>query len=83
MEHLEPIWIIDADYLHDYVMVLTFSNGERKNVDFEPLLHGKRKDELRNRRNFVRFALNDWTLEWYNGVDFAPEALYERGVAVS
>jgi len=29
----------------------------------------------------VQFALTDWTLEWYNGVDFAPERLYELGKA--
>jgi len=26
------------------------------------------------------FGLTDWTLEWYNGADFAPEYLYEMGV---
>lgn len=71
----ELLRVVDVEYLHDYTMELEFNNGERRIVDFEPLLTGK----LREHRNFVQFAFTDWTLEWYNGVDFAPERLYEMG----
>lgn len=72
--------VVDVEYLHDYVMRLEFNNGEVRLVDFDPLLHGKFYDELRDKRNFVQFGLTSWTLEWYNGVDFAPEFLYEHSV---
>ena len=36
-----------------------------------------------NKNNFILFGLNHWTLEWYNGVDFAPDFLYQQGVSVS
>ena len=72
--------VIDVEYLHDYVMKLEFNNGETRLVDFDPLLHGKFYDELRDKRKFVQFGLTSWTLEWYNGVDFAPEFLYEHSV---
>ena len=38
-------------------------------------------NQLLEHDKFVQFALTDWTLEWYNGVDFAPERLYELGKA--
>ena len=81
MEDQELLRVVDVEYLHDYTMELEFSNGERRIVDFEPLLTGKLREQLRDHRKFVQFALTDWTLEWYNGVDFAPERLYELGKA--
>ena len=77
MENQELLRVVDVDYLHDYTMELEFSNGERRIVDFEPLLTGKLREQLRDHRKFVQFALTDWTLEWYNGVDFAPELLHD------
>ena len=81
MKNFELLRVVDVDYLHDFVMRLDFNNGESRIVNFAPLLHGKFKDELRDIHNFIQFGLNDWTLEWYNGVDFAPEFLYEHGTA--
>ena len=81
MADQELLRVVDVDYLHDYTMELEFSNGERRIVDFKPLLTGKLREQLLDLSKFVQFALTDWTLEWYNGVDFAPERLYELGVA--
>lgn len=80
-EELENIHITDVEYLHDYTMNLEFSNGERRIVDFEPLLTGKLREPLRDLNNFIQFGLTEWTLEWYNGVDFAPDFLYKVGKA--
>ena len=81
MEEHELLRVVDVEYLHDYTMELEFSNGERRIVDFLPLLIGKSREPLLKHDNFIQFALTDWTLEWYNGVDFAPEYLYEKGKA--
>lgn len=81
MEDKELLRVVDVEYLHDYTMELEFSNGERRIVDFKPLLTGKWREPLLNHDNFVQFALTDWTLEWYNGVDFAPEFLYDNSKA--
>lgn len=80
-EELENIHITDVEYMHDYTMNLEFSNGERRIVDFEPLLTGKLREPLRDLNNFIQFGLTEWTLEWYNGVDFAPDFLYKVGKA--
>ena len=45
------------------------------------LMTGKLREPLLNLDNFIQFALTDWTLKWYNSVDFAPEYLYENGKA--
>lgn len=81
MEDKDLLRVVDVDYLHDYTMELEFSNGERRIVDFKPLLTGKMREPLLNHDNFVQFALTDWTLEWYNGVDFAPDFLYDNSKA--
>ena len=77
------IRVVNVDYIKDYTMDLRFSNGEKKRVDFFPLLKSGKKQELLNKDNFIQFGLNPWTLEWYNGVDFAPDFLYQQGVSVS
>lgn len=77
------IRVVNVDYIKDYTMDLRFSNGEKKRVDFFPLLKSGKKQELLNKNNFILFGLNHWTLEWYNGVDFAPDFLYQQGVSVS
>ena len=77
------IRVTDVEYIGDYTMCLEFSNGQRKKVDFLPLLKGKLYEPLKNHDNFVQFGLTYWTLEWYNGADFAPDYLYRNGVDVS
>ena len=77
------IKVVNVDYLKDYIVDLKYSNGEKKRVDFFPLLKSGKKQELLNKNNFILFGLNHWTLEWYNGVDFAPDFLYQQGVSVS
>lgn len=77
------IRVVNVDYIKDYIVDLKYSNGEKKRVDFFPLLKSGKKQELLNKNNFILFGLNHWTLEWYNGVDFAPDFLYQQGVSVS
>ena len=77
------IKVVNVDYIKDYIVDLKYSNGEKKRVDFFPLLKSGKKQELLNKNNFILFGLNHWTLECYNGVDFAPDFLYQQGVSVS
>ena len=77
------IKVVNVDYIKDYIVDLKYSNGEKKRVDFFPLLKSGKKQELLHKNNFILFGLNHWTLEWYNGVDFAPDFLYQQGVSVS
>ena len=80
MSNIELLRVVDVEYVKDFTMRLEFNDGKRKTVDFLPLLEGKMYEPLREKGNFIQFGLTDWTLEWYNGVDFAPEYLYKVGV---
>ena len=59
------------------ILRLTFSDGERKDVDVGPLLRGPVFAPLREPAFFRRAQLDDvtGTVVWPNGVDIAPEAL--------
>ena len=72
--------ITDVEYLGDYTLLCTFSNGERRKVDLTPLLVYPAFEELRNKEQFVQFGLAE-TIFWKNGADVAPEYLYEMGHA--
>ena len=80
MSEISLIKVTNVEYVKDFTMNLEFSDGVQKQVDFYPLLKGKRFEPLKDKNNFIQFGLTDWTLEWYNGVDFAPEYLYEVGI---
>ena len=78
-EDIDLIRVTGVEYVKDYTMRLEFSNGKVKLVNFLPLLKGKLFEPLKDLRNFVQFGLTHWTLEWYNGADFAPDYLYRNG----
>jgi hypothetical protein len=73
------IKVTEAFYIDDYKIHLTFNTGEQKLVDLEDQLWGEMFEPLKERDTFARFTLNDFTIEWPNGADFAPEYLYEIG----
>lgn len=72
--------ITDVEYLGDYTLLCTFSNGERRKVDLTPLLSYPAFEELKDKDKFIQFGLED-TIFWANGADIAPERLYEMGEA--
>ncbi len=72
----------DVDYLGDYRLALSFSDGAHKVVDLEPHLTGEVFGPLRDKALFTQYGLMYNTIEWANGADLAPEYLYEIGTAV-
>jgi hypothetical protein len=73
--------VIKADYLDDYRVKLLFNNGETRIVDLSQSLNGTVFAPLKDLEFFKRFTIKFNTIEWENGADFAPEYLYEIGVA--
>ncbi len=71
--------VTDVDYLKDYELLLSFSDGQRKIVNLEPYLCGEVFGELRDKTKFIQYGLTYYTIEWANGADLAPEFLCEIG----
>ena len=76
METNELLWVTKADHAEEYKLLLTFNNNVTKLVDLKNSLHGEIFEPLKDIKNFKQFALSDWTVQWYNGADFAPEYLF-------
>lgn len=76
--------VIDAVYLKDYKLRLTFNNGVVKDVDLRDELYGEVFEPLKDVDLFKQVTVNSDTntIEWPNGADFAPEFLYESGQTV-
>lgn len=72
--------ITAAEYVRDYVLLLYFSNGDKKYCDFKPLSHKGVCIKLQDINYFKKFKLDPFTVDWNNEIGFAPEFLYKIGV---
>ncbi len=68
--------VIDAKYISDYRIKITFDNGEQKIADFSKWLKGEVFEPLKDKNYFRKFFVDGWTISWSNGADIAPETLY-------
>src|ERR1051326_1651169 len=75
MTSQQTIRVVAAEYVRDYLIRLTFSDGNTKVVDFSQWLHGEVFRPLSDKRQFKRFFLAGGTVCWPNGADIAPETL--------
>ncbi len=74
--------VTDAEYMGEYTIMCTFSDGVIKIVDLTTLLEYPAFQELADKEQFVQFGLQG-TIFWKNGADIAPEYLYEHGELVA
>lgn len=71
--------VVNAKYLKDYCIVLTFNNGVTKTVNLKNELDGSIFKPLHRIDYFKKFQIKYNTIEWPNGADYAPEYLYQIG----
>ena len=76
---MENIYITHSSYVEDYILLLTFNNGIKKEVNLEPYLDQPIFEPLKDKLVFRNFTLNPFTIQWENGADFSPEFLYSIG----
>lgn len=69
--------VVRASYVKDYVLDVTFNDGTQKQVDVSQWFKGPVFEPLRKKAYFKKFFVEATTIAWPNGVDIAPEALYE------
>jgi len=75
------VWIVKAKLLEDYKVYVEFNDGFKGTIDFRKILENDHRAiirELLNKDLFKTVKVNLHTICWDNGVDFAPEYLYEQ-----
>ena len=72
--------VIEAEYIDDYKIRITLSNGQGGIVDFEQELWGPVFEPLKNKVLFRNYRISKTlgTIEWENGADIAPEYLEDK-----
>jgi hypothetical protein len=72
-------YIIDAKYIKNYEIEVLFSNGKKSILNLENTIkkdHRKIFQELSDQKKFQKFKVAMDTIVWDNGLDLAPEFLY-------
>ena len=72
-------------YKKNYLYTIRFEDGTEGDINFSPHLWGEAFEMLKNRSYFQKAFIDKTTgtITWPNGVDIAPETLYEKLVASS
>ena len=75
------IWVVKFELKEDYKVFVGFNDGASGVIDFRNKLQNDHRQIIRDLLdlklfNTVKLGLD--TLCWDNGVDFAPEYLYEQ-----
>lgn len=76
------IGIKDVEPLKNYLLLLTFDNGEKKKFDMKPYLETGIFKELKDIKLFSTVKISFDTIEWANQADFDPEVLYQKSVTI-
>ncbi len=69
---------IDVKPLEDYILLVTFDNGETKTFDVKPYLSHKAFEDLKNTSIFKTVKIGGLSVEWCNGADICPDELYNN-----
>jgi hypothetical protein len=74
------IKIVKAEYIRDYQLRLTFSDGAQGDYDFAPLLAKETilTKPLKATENFRDYFVELGALCWKNGLELNPAALYRE-----
>ncbi|MGP1529713.1 MAG: DUF2442 domain-containing protein [Treponema sp.] len=72
---------IAVQYLHDYLLLITFSTGEKKIYDAKGDMHTGIFKKLQNKSFFSQARIERGSVVWSDDIDIAPEALYAESVA--
>ena len=75
------IWVVKMELKNDYHVFVEFNDGTAGVIDFKDKLANDHREIIKdlldiNKFKTVKVGLD--TLCWDNGVDFAPEYLYEQ-----
>jgi len=77
---MELLKVTRAEYVNQYRLELLFNDGVEGVVDLKDKVFTDHRNIFKPLQNidfFKKFKQNRWTIEWENGVDLAPEFLYD------
>ncbi|MDP3914658.1 MAG: DUF2442 domain-containing protein [Bacteroidota bacterium] len=74
--------IKDVKPLENYLLLLTFENGEKREFDMKPYLDFGIFQELKDLRLFRTVKTSFDSIEWENEADFDPEILYQKSIKI-
>ncbi len=74
--------VTDVQPLHNYLLRLTFKNGEQKMFDMKPYLNTGVFQALKDEKVFNSARVSFDTVEWENEADIDPETLYHESAAI-
>jgi hypothetical protein len=66
-----------AKRVNGFVLAMRFNDGTEKHIDISQWFKGPVFKPLKDPKFFAKFFVEGGTLAWPNGVDIAPEALYD------
>ncbi len=74
--------IIKIKYKNNFIYYIRFADGRAADVDLKPFLWGEAFVELKDKTFFKKAFIDKTTgtIMWPNGLDLAPEALYEKTI---
>lgn len=74
--------IKDVRPLDDYLLLLTFENGEKRQFDMKPYLDFGLFKDLKDFSVFKTVRTSFDTIEWENEADLDPELLYQKSIRI-
>lgn len=74
--------IIEVKPLANYLLLLTFENGEKRQFDMKPYLNFGIFQELKDLNLFETVKTSFDSIEWDNQADFDPEVLYQKSLKI-
>jgi len=74
--------IKDVLPLPDYLLQLTFDNGEKRQFDMKPYLDLGIFKELKDLSKFKLVRVSFDSIEWENEADMDPEILYAESISL-
>jgi hypothetical protein len=66
----------------NYLLLLTFENGEKRQFDMKPYLDFGIFQELKDLKLFTTVKISFDSIEWDNEADFDPEVLYQKSIRI-
>lgn len=79
---MEEIRIKEIKALDDYMLLITFNNGDIKLFNFKPYLESEVFKHLKDKNTFNKVYLNCGFATWDENTDFSASTMFTEGIDV-